>query len=48
MQELIKKHGTKFRFGLIGGLNTLLDFGLLFAFSSIYGRRTDVILGNNR
>ena len=37
MQELIKKHGTKFRFGLIGGLNTLLDFGLLFAFSSILG-----------
>ena len=37
MQELIKKHETKLRFGLIGGLNTLLDFGLLFAFSSILG-----------
>ena len=36
MQELIKKHETKFRFGLIGGLNTLLDFGLLFAFSSFF------------
>ena len=37
MQELLKKHETKLRFGLIGGLNTLLDFGLLFAFSSILG-----------
>ncbi len=37
MQELIKKHETKLRFGLIGGLNTLLDFGLLFAFSSFLG-----------
>ena len=37
MQELIKKHETKLRFGLIGGLNTLLDFGLLFAFSSLFG-----------
>lgn len=37
MQELIKKHETKLRFGLIGGLNTLLDFGLLFAFSSLLG-----------
>lgn len=37
MQELIKKHETKFRFGLIGGLNTLLDFGLLFVFSSLFG-----------
>ena len=37
MQELIKKHETKLRFGLIGGLNTLLDFGLLFVFSSILG-----------
>lgn len=37
MQELIKKHETKLRFGLIGGLNTLLDFGLLFAFSFLFG-----------
>lgn len=37
MQELIKRHETKLRFGLIGGLNTLLDFGLLFAFSSLFG-----------
>ena len=37
MQELIKKHETKLRFGIIGGLNTALDFGLLFAFSSILG-----------
>lgn len=37
MQELIKKHETKLRFGLIGGLNTLIDFGLLFAFSFLFG-----------
>lgn len=35
MQDLIKKHETKLRFGLVGGFNTLLDVGLLFAFSSI-------------
>lgn len=37
MQELIKRHETKLRFGLIGGFNTLLDFGLLFVFSSFFG-----------
>lgn len=37
MQEILKKHETKFRFGIIGGLNTVLDFGLLFAFSSFLG-----------
>ena len=37
MQELIKKHETKLRFGAIGGINTLIDFGLLFVFSSILG-----------
>lgn len=36
MQELLKKHETKLRFALIGGLNTLLDFGLLFAFNSFF------------
>ena len=37
MQELLTKHETKLRFGFIGGVNTLLDFGLLFAFSSLFG-----------
>ena len=37
MQELIKKHEIKLRFGIVGGLNTVIDFGLLFAFSSILG-----------
>ena len=37
MQEILKKHETKLRFGIIGGLNTVLDFGLLFVFSSLFG-----------
>ena len=37
MQEILKKHETKLRFGVIGGFNTILDFGLLFAFSSFFG-----------
>ena len=37
MQELIKKHETKLRFGIIGVINTALDFGLLFVFSSLFG-----------
>lgn len=30
MQEILKKHATKLRFALIGGLNTAIDFGVLF------------------
>lgn len=37
MQEILKKHETKLRFGIIGGFNTTLDFGLLFVFSSLFG-----------
>ena len=37
MQEILKKHETKLRFGIIGGFNTILDFGFLFAFSSFLG-----------
>ncbi len=29
--ELIKKHAEKLRFAVIGGINTAIDFGLLFA-----------------
>ncbi len=37
MQDLLKKHETKLRFGIIGVINTALDFGLLFVFSSLFG-----------
>lgn len=30
MQQLLKKHAVKLRFAFIGGLNTLIDFGVLF------------------
>lgn len=30
MQELLKKHINKIRFGLVGGINTCIDFGILF------------------
>lgn len=33
--ELIQKHADKLRFALIGGLNTLLDFALLFLFTHL-------------
>ncbi|NCU29243.1 GtrA family protein [Candidatus Saccharibacteria bacterium] len=37
MQELVKKHATKFRFALVGGANTAIDFGLLVILSSFLG-----------
>lgn len=36
MQELLKKHTAKLRFGVIGGVNTILDIGILFVLSSIF------------
>lgn len=30
MKKLIKKHAEKFRFVIVGGLNTVIDFGILF------------------
>lgn len=30
MEKLIKKHAEKLRFGVVGGANTALDFGILF------------------
>lgn len=35
MDELIKKHASKLRFALIGGINTALDFGLLFGLTAL-------------
>ena len=31
MQNLLKKHAEKLRFALVGGANTAIDFGILFA-----------------
>ena len=31
MQNLLKKHAEKLRFTLVGGANTAIDFGILFA-----------------
>ncbi len=30
MDQLVKKHAEKIRFALVGGVNTALDFGILF------------------
>ena len=35
MDQLLKQHAEKFRFALVGGFNTALDFGLLFLFVSL-------------
>lgn len=33
MEKLLKKHAEKIRFAIVGGVNTVLDFGLLFLFT---------------
>jgi putative flippase GtrA len=35
MKDLLKRHAEKFRFALVGGFNTALDFGLLFLLVSL-------------
>lgn len=35
MNQLAQKHATKIRFGLIGIINTALDFGLLFGLTNL-------------
>ena len=43
MRSLLQQHAEKFRFALVGGFNTALDFGLLFLFVSL---GVDKILAN--
>ena len=33
MEQLLKKHAEKIKFAIVGGANTVLDFGLLFLFT---------------
>lgn len=35
MKEIAKKHETKIRFATVGGLNTVLDFSILFILTAI-------------
>lgn len=35
MKALLKKHESKFRFAFIGGINTALDFGILFLLTAL-------------
>lgn len=35
MKALLKKHASKLRFVLVGGTNTIIDFGLLFILVSV-------------
>ena len=37
MIYITEKHATKVRFGIIGGINTLIDFVLLFVFTNLFG-----------
>jgi putative flippase GtrA len=43
MKDILKQHAEKFRFALVGGFNTALDFGVLFLFVALGG---DKIVGN--
>jgi len=35
MKDLLAQHAEKFRFALVGGFNTALDFGILFGLSAL-------------
>lgn len=35
LQELLKKHAEKFRFAVVGGANTVLDFAILFLLTNL-------------
>ena len=35
MKDLLAQHAEKFRFALVGGFNTALDFGILFGLTAL-------------
>ena len=37
MQEVVKKHADKLRFAIVGGVNTALDFSILFTLTMFIG-----------
>ena len=37
MQETVKKHADKLRFAIVGGVNTALDFSILFTLTMFIG-----------
>lgn len=37
MKPTLAKHAAKVRFGIVGSLNTLIDFGILFLLASFFG-----------
>ncbi len=43
MHDILKKHAKKLRFAIVGGTNTVIDFGILFILS---GLGIDKILAN--
>ena len=36
MQEIVKKHTDKLRFAIVGGVNTALDFSILFILTMLF------------
>ena len=36
MQEIAKKHADKLRFAIVGGVNTALDFSILFILTMLF------------
>ena len=36
MQEVVKKHTDKLRFAIVGGVNTALDFSILFTLTMLF------------
>ena len=36
MQEVVKKHADKLRFAIVGGVNTALDFSILFILTILF------------
>ena len=36
MQEIAKKHADKLRFAIVGSINTVIDFSILFALTTLF------------